>query len=122
MKLIIMMVMSLMLLNCSDRTITESMWKSDSYYYKIEDGQLSESQVFDLDETVDGYKIIKSGSIYYIKKNWIQQYGEISVKVLATPVTVSFDAASIIVVGAVSDPKFLEIILEIAVESACHVH
>ena len=122
MKFILLLFVSIMLLNCSDRTITESMWKSDSYYYKIEGGELSESQIIDLDKTVNGYRIIKSGTTYYIKKNWIQQYGEISVKVLATPATVSFDAASIIVVGAVSDPKFLEIILKIAVESTCHVH
>ena len=122
MKNLTLIIFITMLMSCSDRTITESLWKSDSYYYRIESDQFSELQVIEMDKTVDGYKIIKSGKTYYIKKNWIQQYGEISIKVLATPVTVSFDAASIVVVGAVSDPKFLEFVLQIAIEGACHAH
>jgi len=98
------------------------MWKSDSYYYEINKSELTDAQIIEIDKSIDGYKVIKTGSVYFIKKNWIQCYGEISIKTLATPVTVSLDAASIIVVGAISDPKAMEILLRIAFEAACSAH
>jgi hypothetical protein len=105
-------------IGCSERTLTEEMWKTDSYYYKISKSGMSTQQLNEFQKTVDGYKVIEKDSEFYIKKNWIQQYGEITGKSLATPVVVSLDVTKIVVVATIADPRALEFVLQVAISAA----
>lgn len=108
MPFIVLLAVSLMAMNgCSDRLLTEQLWQTDSQYYVLEKNTISTDQLQSLHDSADGYKLIETNSSFYVKKNWIQYYGDLSVKLVATPVAVSLDMAHIYIVGAVTDPQLM---------------
>jgi hypothetical protein len=117
MKLIIIMAFVLMLSGCdkSNRSITGDMWSDPENVSSvmINDSDLTEEGKNKLNRDIGkGVVYDADRKAYIIKVNEEDNWGNISLKVLATPFTIVADGVKYTVVVAVSNPQITLAILE----------
>ena len=94
--------------------LTREVW-IDNEYLMFNKLELSNEQCLVFDSRIgQDVKYSENEKTYYIRKNTVQKYVEIPMKVLITPLTITIDTVSTCVVGLVSDPRALAAVLQCA--------